>query len=144
MQKEFINIAAHELRNPIQPILSLTEIIRKKEKNTEQQDLLDTVVRNAKRLKQLTEDVLDVTRIESNSLQLNKEVFNLNDLVMHVIQDYKTQITTNNKIKLVYDEQYDKDNTRIVKADKYRINQVISNLVSILLNSLKKEEEVYP
>jgi signal transduction histidine kinase len=100
--------------------------------------LLDIVARNAKKLKQLTEDVLDVTRIESNSLQLNKEEFNLNDLVMHVIQDYKTQITTNNRIKLVYDEQYDKNNTRIVKADKYRINQVISNLVS---NSVKFTKE---
>jgi two-component system sensor histidine kinase VicK len=138
MQKEFINIAAHELRNPIQPILSLIESIRKKENNTEQQELLDIVARNAKKLKQLTEDVLDVTRIESNSLQLNKEEFNLNDLVMHVIQDYKTQITTNNRIKLVYDEQYDKNNTRIVKADKYRINQVISNLVS---NSVKFTKE---
>ena len=138
MQKEFINIAAHELRNPIQPILSLTEIIRKKEKNTEQQELLDIIARNAMKLKQLTEDVLDVTRIESNSLQLNKEEFNLNDLVMHVIQDYKTQITTNNRIKLVYDELYDKDNTHIVKADKYRINQVISNLVS---NSVKFTRE---
>ena len=58
---------------------------------------------------------------------------------MHVIQDYKTQIITNNRIKLVAtDEQYDKDNTRLVKADRYRINQVISNLVS---NSVKFTKE---
>jgi signal transduction histidine kinase len=148
MQKEFINIAAHELRNPIQPILSLTEIVRRKEENTEQKELLDTVVRNAKRLKQLTEDVLDVTRIESNSLQLNKEEFDLKDLVIHTVQDYENQMmltttttttTANNKIKLAYyDEQYgskDNNDTKImVRADKHRINQVISNLVG---NSIK-------
>ena len=151
MQKEFINIAAHELRNPIQPILSLTEIVRRKGKDTEQNELLDVVVRNAKRLKQLTEDVLDVTRIESNSLQLNKEEFDLKDLVIHTIQDYENQTAAtaaadNNKTRLVYhdddynyDKQYtskkDNNDTKIlVQADKHRINQVISNLIS---NSVK-------
>jgi signal transduction histidine kinase len=65
IQKEFINIAAHELRNPIQPILSLTEIIRRKEKDSQQKELLDIISRNAQKLKQLTEDVLNVTKIES-------------------------------------------------------------------------------
>jgi two-component system, OmpR family, sensor histidine kinase VicK len=139
MQKEFINIAAHELRNPIQPILSLTDIVKNKVTDTEQKELLGIVVRNAKKLKQLTEDVLDVTRIESNSLQLNKEGFSLNDLVMHILQDYKNQITDDNKIKLVYDrENHIKDNDIIIQADKYRINQVISNLVS---NSFKFTKE---
>ena len=68
MQKDFINIAAHELRNPIQPILALTEILRNKATDNEQRELLDVVVRSVKKLKQLTEDVLDVTRIESQSL----------------------------------------------------------------------------
>src|SRR5690348_18334357 len=66
LQQEFINIAAHELRNPIQPILSLSEIVRGSEADEGKKDLLDVVVRNARRLRQLTEDVLDVTRIESN------------------------------------------------------------------------------
>jgi signal transduction histidine kinase len=149
IQKEFINIAAHELRNPIQPILSLTEIVRRKEKDAEQKELLDIVVRNAKKLKQLTEDVLDVTRIESNSLQLKMEEFDLKDLVIHAVQDYKNQVaTSDNKIKLVYDDEKEeeqehnsKDNANavaVVHADKYRINQVISNLVS---NSIKFTRE---
>ena len=148
IQKEFINIAAHELRNPIQPILSLTEIVRRKEKDAEQKELLDIVVRNAKKLKQLTEDVLDVTRIESNSLQLKKEEFDLKDLVIHAMQDYKNQVaTSDNKIKLIYDDEKEeqehnsKDNANavsVVHADKYRINQVISNLVS---NSIKFTRE---
>jgi two-component system, OmpR family, sensor histidine kinase VicK len=139
MQKDFINIAAHELRTPIQPILSLTDIVRRNEKDAEQRELLDIVIRNAKKLKELSEDILDVRRIGSSSLQLNKEEFNIHDLILHIIQDYKGQITTattNNEIQLVYDGQKmdTKGNTTIVQADKYRINQVISNLVS---NSIK-------
>jgi signal transduction histidine kinase len=105
------------------------------------------------KLKQLTEDVLDVTRIESNTLQLNKEQFDLRELVIHAIEDYKNQLAVHeNKIKLVYhdddynggdgdnyygydDSQSGKDDKKIlVYADKYRVNQVITNLLS---NSIK-------
>jgi two-component system, OmpR family, sensor histidine kinase VicK len=156
IQKEFINIAAHELRNPIQPILALTEVVKRKEKDTEQKELLDGIARNAKKLKRLAEDVLDITRIESNSLQLNKEEFDLRDLIVHVVQDYKNQILANhNKIKLEYydyqqnekeeeeeeDDHITKDIAKMhmtVRADRYRINQVISNLVSNSINFTEK------
>jgi len=59
MQKEFINIAAHELKTPIQPILGLTEILRSQIKDVKQQELLEVTIRNAKRLQQLTNDILD-------------------------------------------------------------------------------------
>ncbi|HEY9492882.1 MAG TPA: histidine kinase dimerization/phospho-acceptor domain-containing protein, partial [Nitrososphaeraceae archaeon] len=92
MQKEFINIAAHELRTPIQPILGLTEFVYSKITDTNQRELLDAVIRNAKRLQQLTEDILDITRIESKSLKLKKEVFALNDIIPSIIEDYRKQI----------------------------------------------------
>jgi signal transduction histidine kinase len=133
IQKEFINIAAHELRNPIQPILSLTEIVRRKENDSQQKELLGIVVRNAQKLKQLTEDVLDVAKIENNSLQLKKEEFDLKDLAVHIVQDYENQISTNNNIKIKLVCEQNEDNARavgLVHADKYRINQVMSNLVS--------------
>src|SRR6266496_4964182 len=69
MQKEFINIAAHELRTPIQPILGLSELLLSRTGNIEQyKESLDTISRNAKRLSRLTDDILDATRIESKSL----------------------------------------------------------------------------
>lgn len=144
LQKEFINIAAHELRNPIQPILSLSEIIRGSEVDEERKEILDVVVRNAKRLRQLTEDVLDVTRIESNSLQLNKEEVDLEDLVLHVIHDY--EISTQSKIKLVFSSddytkrESGKDTAKIgtISADKHRIQQVLSNLIN---NAVKYSSE---
>ena len=69
---EFINIAAHELRTPIQPILGLSEIVRNR-LDGEQRECMDVVMRNARRLQRLTQNILDVAKIENHSLSLNKE-----------------------------------------------------------------------
>ena len=133
MQKEFINIAAHELRTPIQPILGLSEVLHDKIKDTKQIELLDAIIRNAKRLQRLTEDILDVSKIESQSLNLNKQQLNLNDVLSSVIQDYPKQIekenNSNTNVKLSYKPSAD-DKLIVVEADKARIVQVISNLLS--------------
>jgi signal transduction histidine kinase len=135
MQRDFINVAAHELRTPIQPILGLTDALRSKIKDTEKQEILDVIFRNARRLLRLTEDILDVTRIESHILELQKERFNLKDILSNLIQDYRSQIERKNNneqdLKIVYES---KDDTIFVHADKARIIQVISNLIN---NSLK-------
>jgi signal transduction histidine kinase len=138
MQKEFINIAAHELRTPIQPILGLSEVLQSKINDSEQRELLNIVSRNAKRLQRLTEDILDVTRIESQSLGLEKEKFIFDDLVLSIVEEYKKQIEHDNKskIKLVYNPI--EDNNIIVYADRLRITQVISNLID---NAIKFTEE---
>ncbi len=135
MQRDFINVAAHELRTPIQPILGLTDALRSKIKDTEKQEILDVVIRNAKRLQRLTEDILDVTRIESHTLELQKKRFNLKDILSNLIQDYRSQIERKNNneqdLKIEYES---KDDTIFVHADTERITQVISNLIN---NSLK-------
>ena len=128
MQNEFINIAAHELRTPIQPILGLSETLKSKIKDNEQLTLIDVISRNAKRLRRLTEDILDVTRIESKSLKLHKEQFNLNDVIVNTINDVTENRYFNNKkddIKILYETK-----NIIVKADKERLSQVIFNLLS--------------
>ena len=89
MEQEFIiiNVAAHELRTPIQPIISLTEMVRSQIKDIKQQEMLEVTIRNAKRLMQLTNDILDVTKIEGKSLNLKKQEFNLNEAILHSIDD---------------------------------------------------------
>ncbi len=129
MQKEFINIAAHELRTPTQSILGYAEILEMESERSRQ--LANPILRNAIRLQRLTGDILDVTRIESQTLRLNKEEFDLNQVISNVIKDFKSQIDSE-KIKLVY--EYSRVNNIIVNADKNRLNQVISNLIS---NSIK-------
>ena len=130
MQNEFINLAAHELRTPIQPIVGLTEVVYSQIQNPEQREVLDTVVRNAKRLKRLADDIIDVTKIESQSLKLNKEQVNLNDLISNIIINYKNIIVkdnNNNKVK-VYFKPFNEN--LLVEADKVRIAEVVSNLLS--------------
>jgi signal transduction histidine kinase len=133
MQKEFINIAAHELRTPTQSILGYAEILEIEPERSKQ--LVNPILRNATRLRRLTADILDVTRIESQALALNKEEFNLNELISSLIQDCKNQIDSK-KIKLVY--EHGSFNNIIVNADKDRLNQLISNLIS---NSIKFTQE---
>ena len=144
MQKEFINIAAHELRNPIQPILSLSEIVLSNTKDMEQAKLLEVVTRNAKRLRRLTEDILDVTKIESQLLNLNKEQFNMKDVITNAIDDIMTNKvsslpskTNNYIIKLPYYQTQDV----FVYADKGRISQVVSNLLANAVKFTKAAED---
>lgn len=129
MQMEFINMAAHELRTPIQPILGLSELLISKIEDTEQLQLLNVIVRNAKRLQQLTNDILDVTKIESRSFNIVKEQINLSDVILNVIKDTLTignHLYNNEKIVELRYESKD----IFVSADKGRIIQVISNLLS--------------
>jgi signal transduction histidine kinase len=132
MKDEFINIAAHELRTPIQPILGLTDIMHSKIKDEEQRELLDVIIRNAKRLKRLTDNVLDVTKIESRSLVFNKERLILNTVISDVLKEYVNKSITQEMAKIVYD--FKPKNDIIVEADKDRISQVIYNLLD---NALK-------
>src|SRR5215469_3536870 len=134
MQKEFINITAHELRTPVQSLLVLTEVLHSKVKDIEEHKLLDSTVKSAKRLQRLSNDILDVTMIESQSLQLNKEQFNLNDVILDVMTDMKDQIVNNNVELSSYTSKED----IFVKADKEKLIQVISNLLN---NAIKFTEE---
>ena len=132
MKEEFINIAAHELRTPIQPIIGLTDIIYSKIKDKEQHELLEIVMRNANRLKRLTDNLLDVTKIEGKSLMLKKEKLNLNILISEVLKEYGKKVVKQQMVKILYDFKYIDD--IIVEADPDRLDQVIRNLVD---NALK-------
>jgi two-component system sensor histidine kinase VicK len=123
MQKEFINIAAHELRTPIQPILGLSEILHDCINDDSEKLYVEIILRNAKRLEKLAEDLLDVTRIESHSLRLNKDIFNLKHVIAGQVKDFQKQ-ADDKGIVIHYD---DKDVT--INADKARITQVIANLL---------------
>jgi signal transduction histidine kinase len=136
LKDEFISVASHELRTPIQPILGLSEVLHDKIKDTKQIELIDAIIRNAKRLQRLTEDILDVSKIESQTLKLNKERFNLSELISTIVEEYKNEIGKDNgNIKLV--NSIIKD-TVIIEADRHRISQVISNLIDNAIKFTKK------
>jgi signal transduction histidine kinase len=175
MQKEFINIAAHELRTPIMPIMGVTDLIKERFEEADQnsnsninnninnnnnnnydnheltitKEELGMIVRNCERLQHLAEDVLTTARIESKSLRLQKERFNLNQAVQEVLSDLEINVQDNynigrNNLQLLYEpdgrtggannnnnKNDDRvDNNIVVNADKHMILQVISNLVN--------------
>jgi signal transduction histidine kinase len=145
MQREFIDIAAHELRTPIQPILGLSQVLRSKKikdiDDIEHQELLGTIVRNAKRLQKLTENILDVSKIETQSLQLKKELLNVNEVILAVLADYDSS-SRDYDIKKLYNSNVkmtlsSKDDL-FVMADRSRLYQVFANLLN---NAIKFTRE---
>jgi signal transduction histidine kinase len=141
MQKEFINVAAHELRAPVQPILALTVQLREKIKNKDQVQSLDVVIRNAQRLKNISEDILDVTKFESNSLHLTKEKCSLNQLIFKSVTEFQNNLEIGKKIKFDYNANNyaDGGGPIIINVDKNRISQIISNLINNSVKFIKKE-----
>jgi two-component system, OmpR family, sensor histidine kinase VicK len=133
MQREFINIASHEMKTPTQAILGISGLLQYYPERRD--ELVEIIQRNAKRLQALTSDILDVTRIESQMLKLEKEKFNIFEVVSEVVEDYKERIKSSNKnIDLFYDTSKNKRHQIFVEADRGRITQVLSNLLN---NALK-------
>jgi signal transduction histidine kinase len=137
LMDEFINIAAHELRTPIQPILGLSEIVRNR-LDGEQRECMDVVMRNARRLQRLTQNILDVTKIENHSLSLNKESVDLSGMISTIVKESARQIEKTpgeHSLKVVHSGS---KKSIIIHADRERLNQVISNL---LANAIKFTKE---
>ena len=130
MQKEFISIASHELKTPTQAILGYSELLQQQPEND--QEIREGIQRNALRLQNLTNNILDVSRIDSNTLKLNKERFNVIEKIAEVVHDMKTI----GGIDINLSES--KVNPIIINADKIRIYQVISNLLTNAVNFTKK------
>ena len=139
LQREFINIAAHELRTPLQPILGLSQILESQ--FGERSEEMKVIARNARRLERLTQDILDVSRIESGALTLNIQTIDLDEVISSIIIDYRNNladaIRTGNdkkeKVKIKYEPK-----KLMVKGDRERIQQVMSNLINNALRFTKE------
>lgn len=157
MEKEFVNMAAHELRTPVQPLLGMTDILmsqfeedeqqqqqqqeeeeeeeagKKKTQNNKKKEItvtkeeIEMIARNVKRLERLTSDILDVSRIEGNALKLNLEVIDLNEKIRIVVNDEISAIPREKALKIIVDQR--EKAPLFVKGDKSRLFEVLSNLI---------------
>src|SRR5215204_5195321 len=137
LQKEFINITAHELRTPIQSIMGYAEMIKSFPEKTS--TYVQPIERNAQRLYKLIQDILDITKIESGNLALTKTHFDLQEKINNVIKDLTTAKKIdgiNQKIQFVF---HPNDSVKVF-ADKERIYQVISNLIRNAAKFTKGDE----
>ena len=144
-QQEFINIAAHELRTPIQPILGLSEVLLQSDilldnsnsnskieiKNNETtiREMIQIIARNAKRLQRLTEDILDITKIESKTLKLKKQNFILSKIIEEIVDDYSAEIRDSNRNLILTFLSLEELESTPITADQNRLKQVINNLI---------------
>jgi signal transduction histidine kinase len=126
MQKEFINVASHELKTPTQAILGFSHLLQNHPERRD--EMINAIERNAVRLQSLTNSILDISRIESQTLKLNKEKFNINQKIRDVIDDLKSR----HQVEITFADP--KVDPIVVEADKIRIYEVISNL---LVNAIK-------
>ncbi|HYG00684.1 MAG TPA: HAMP domain-containing sensor histidine kinase [Candidatus Saccharimonadales bacterium] len=141
LQKEFINIAAHELRNPVQLLLGFSDILMNSKGNIEScNKFIITINQSTKRLARLIDKVLDVTQLENELLILNKEIFNLEQLVVEIVKEYNNNIHLLNKksieIEYVSENSISEDKINpqkkefgLIYADRIRVIQVIMNLL---------------
>ena len=133
MQREFINVAAHELRTPIQAILGYAEILEGESRRSRQYVI--PIMRNAVRLQGLANNILNVSRIESQTLKLNKEKFNINERIRTVVEDIKSRA---DEIEIAFADP--KVDPIVVEADKIRIYEVISNLLTNATKFTRKSD----
>ncbi len=124
LKNEFIAIASHELRTPIQPLLGYA-ILAKKGK-VSQEAAWEGVLREARKLQQLANDILDVSRIESGSLTYQMEKVAINDLLIGVVDSAKANMTKDVTMDLVVDNA---GRSLEVDLDRSRITQVLSNII---------------
>jgi two-component system, OmpR family, sensor histidine kinase VicK len=160
MQQEFINVAAHELRTPIQSVLGYTELLLEDETNDSKKYSLFAILHNSERLQKLASDILDIARIESSTFRLNKKSLNLNSTISNIVKDYVkrqkqrkardiTELTSNinggnkdnkNKdtkaieTKLVFQSKVKEGEDIVVQADEERLTQVIDNILDNAFN----------
>jgi signal transduction histidine kinase len=123
MQREFINIAAHELRTPTQAIIGYSDLFEMEPEGRD--EAMKAVARNAFRLQRLTEDILDASKIEGKSLELHKERFNIAEIITSALEDARRQVA-NGDLRFVFQDPKD----IFIEADKPRITQVIANLLN--------------
>jgi two-component system, OmpR family, sensor histidine kinase VicK len=133
LQREFINIASHEMKTPTQAILGYSELLEIDPGNNT--EIIASLKRNASRLQRLTNDILEVSRIESQTLRLNKEKVNINDKIRDIIEDVRSQIHDPNELRIDFSEA---KHPVYVLADKTRLYQVITNLLTNAIKFTKK------
>jgi signal transduction histidine kinase len=147
-RRDFVNMASHEIRTPIMPILANAELLKDLYDNknvVEGKEEVESIMRNALRLQQLTDDLLDAARIDNNSLELHMENVNLHDLLFHIVEDFRTVLekmgsdNSSDKQKVALEYKADKRITDSLNLsiDRFRVSQVVTNLISNAIDATK-------
>lgn len=131
MRREIVANVSHELRTPLTSIIGFIKgILDGVISKDDEEKYLSIAYEEANRLKELTKDIVDVAKLESGNIVLNKEEFVLNELVHNVFIELEDMVKEKN-LDFVLEE---KNKDIKVNADKARIRQVLINVIN---NSIK-------
>ncbi len=133
-KNDFVNMASHELKTPITSLKLYVEMLARWSKHNKDEKFAKTIksINNqADRLQELVNDLLDVTRIQTGKLHLQKDVFEMNEVITETIE--LLQPTTKDQTI-----QFKPQKPIMVVGDKFRIYQVLTNL---LTNAIKYSPE---
>jgi len=149
LKTEFMNIAAHELKSPVTPVKGYLDLIISDENASEQvKNWAKISLRNAERLLKLVNDILDVSRLDSDTMRFDMEKLDTVEILEEIVEDMKSTIERKN---LQFITKIPKNLPAIV-GDKYRLSQVLKNLLvnavkftdhgSITVGARKKEDYI--
>ncbi|CAN5817152.1 hypothetical protein BH23THE1_BH23THE1_30350 [soil metagenome] len=154
LEREFIDITAHELRTPVQTIMGSSEMALEAlnqdhaQVNTRYNELFQRIIKNAYRINTLLEDFLNVTRLENNLLTLYKENINIYKIVQEVIRDFNDISNTTGRlddkrknIKINFEEP-NFDTNLVINVDRTKIYQVLANLINNALRFSESNKEI--
>lgn len=139
LRRELLANVSHDLKTPLTLIKANAEMVKdltyknkdKREKN------LNTIIEEVDRLNLLVEDILDLSKIQSKSVELNLEKFNLNELVKETIN--KFEILCEKDGYIIDYEGFDVE----INADKKKLQQTIYNLINNAINYTGEDKKVY-
>lgn len=129
IKSNFLSMMSHEVRTPLNVILGFLDIIKSSinpEEFPEKQHVFSVIERNSKRLINLINDIIDISRIESNEMKLNFDIHSVDALIRRAILEFQDEA---NAKGLELKEELNLENV-FIKVDDLRFNQIMSNLIS--------------
>ena len=140
LRKDLMANVGHDLKTPLTMIKAYAELTRDFNKASEEKrrENMSIIIEETDRLAELVNDILELSKMQSNAYELKSEEININELLKSIIKRYDI-LVENEQYDIVYENSKD----ILVKGDKKRIEQVIYNLLNNAINYTGKDKKVY-
>lgn len=125
-KEEFFAYTSHEIRTPLNAVVGMSKLLGETDLNTGQQNYLRTIKSSAQNILFLVNDVLDLSKIESGTIELETVDFSIQDIISELINSLDFKLREKN-VSLI--SKIDPSLPKVIMGDPHRINQIILNLV---------------